>query len=396
VARWLLDARRGHRYLGAMEHWLAEQLKSLEEAGRLRDPDDSREHQRQSPTGTWLDACSNDYLGLGGARVSRETLDSLSGARAGAGAARLVQGTFAEHAELERELASWLGRESCLLTTSAFAANVGLIPALADSDSLIVSDALNHASIVDGCRLARARVVVTPHRELAPIEVALRGHVGRSPAWVITEGLFSMDGDSPDLPGLRELCDRYGAGLVVDEAHSLGVLGPHGAGLASLPTSRADVVVAGLGKAVGIQGGLLAGSSRMSKWLWNRARSFVFSTAPSPALCLLTLAQVRAARAADAARARLRALGDELRAELSARGLPVVGGSCGPIVPVVLGSNGRAMKAMTDLRSHGILVQAIRPPTVPENGARLRITVHADWPDAAPQRLARALEQACE
>jgi len=378
-----------------MEQWLAQQLKVLGEGGLLRDPDDSRQHERESAAGEWLDACSNDYLGLGARRVSRETLDSLSGAQTGAGAARLVQGTFAEHSELEAELADWLGREGCLLTSSAFAANVGLVPALADSDSLIVSDALNHASIVDGCRLARARVVVTQHRELEPVEAALRGHVGRSPAWVITEGLFSMDGDSPDLPELRALCDRYGAGLVVDEAHSLGVFGPHGAGLASEPGARADVVVAGLGKAVGIQGGLLAGSSRMSTWLWNRARSFVFSTAPSPALCRLTLAQVRAARAADAARARLQALGDELRGELAARGLPVVAGACGPIVPVVLGSNERAMKAMQELRSRGILVQAIRPPTVPMNGARLRITVHADWPIDAPKRLAKALEEAC-
>jgi 8-amino-7-oxononanoate synthase len=378
-----------------MEQWLAEQLKALDEAGALRDPADSRQHEREPDATGWLDACSNDYLGLAARRVSRETLDSLSGARTGAGAARLVQGTFAEHSELERELAEWLGRASCLLTLSAFAANVGLVPALGDTDSLIISDALNHASIVDGCRLARARVVVTPHRELEPVEAALRGHAGRSPAWVITEGLFSMDGDSPDLPELRALCDRYGAGLVVDEAHSLGVLGPHGAGLASAPAGRADVVVAGLGKAVGIQGGLLAGSNRMAAWLWNRARSFVFSTAPSPALCRLTLAQVRAARAADAARARLQALGDELRGELAARSLPVVAGSRGPIVPVVLGSNERAMKAMKELCSRGILVQAIRPPTVPKNGARLRITVHADWPDDAPKRLANALEEAC-
>lgn len=378
-----------------MDEWFKARIEQLEGAGLFRDPEDSRERQRAPGAESWLDACSNDYLGLGAHTVSRETMDSVSGARLGAGAARLVQGTFEEHAEAERFLANWLGREACLLTPSAFAANVGLLPALADADSLIVSDALNHASIVDGCRLARARVVVTPHLQLEPVEAALRGHGGASPAWVVTEGLFSMDGDSPNLEQLRSICDRYGAGLVVDEAHSLGVFGPHGSGLARQPGARADIVVAGLGKAVGIHGGLICGSALLAKWAWNRARSFVFSTALSPAFCRLLLVQLRAARNADAARERLQWLSDQLRAELSARGLPAVAGGRGPIVPVVLGSNERAMQAMRALRTQGILVQAIRPPTVPSNAARLRLTVHADWPDDAPARLAAALEVAC-
>jgi len=322
-------------------------------------------------------------------------MDSVLGARLGAGAARLVQGTFAEHSELEEALAEWLGRDACLLMPSAFAANVGLIPALAGAESLVVSDALNHASIVDGCRLARAEVVVTPHLEVEAVESALRNHRGAAPAWVVTEGLFSMDGDVPRLAELRGVCDRYGAGLVVDEAHSLGVFGSGGSGVAAAAGARADVVVAGLGKAVGAQGGLLAGSATMAKWLWNRARSFVFSTALSPALCRLVLGQVQAARAADAARSRLQSLSDQLRAELSARGFAAVAGSCGPIVPVVLGSNERAMKAMHGLRARGILAQAIRPPTVPKDAARLRLTAHADWPDDAPLRIAQAVEAAC-
>lgn len=392
----VLDALRFARYLKAMDEWFNARLVELEQAGLLRDPADSRTHARPSPDGEgWLDACSNDYLGLAAHNVSRETMDRVVGARLGGAAARLVQGTFAEHEELERTLADWLGRAACLLTASAFSANVGLLPALADSNSLIVSDALNHASIVDGCRLSRCRVVITPHLQLEPIEAALRDHRSSSPAWVVTEGLFSMDGDSPDLRELRALCDRYGAGLIVDEAHSLGVFGPDGSGLACESDTRADVVVAGLGKAVGIHGGVIAGSAVLIKWLWNRARSFVFSTALSPAFCRLVLAQVLVARQADAARQRLRLLSDELRAELAARGLPALPGSCGPIVPVVLGSNERAMGAMHALRRQGILVQAIRPPTVPHNLARLRLTVHASWPDTAPRRLAAALEVAC-
>jgi 8-amino-7-oxononanoate synthase len=379
-----------------MQVWLRKRLDELAANGLLREPADAALHSEPCASGAaWLDACSNDYLGLGAGLVSRETVDALAGARSGAGGSRLVQGSFPEHATLEHELAAWIGSQACLLTLSAFAANAGLIPAVAEAESLVVSDALNHASIVDGCRLARARVVVTPHLELEAVEAALRGHRGTSPAWVVTEGLFSMDGDSPNLTALRELCDRYGAGLIVDEAHSLGVLGPSGAGLAAAQGVRADVVVAGLGKAVGSQGGLLATSNDLRTWLWNRARSFVFSTAPSPLLCRLTLSQVRAARAADGARARLHARSAELRNALASRGLASLPGALGPIIPIVLGANERALAAMAALRERGILAQAIRPPTVPPGAARLRLTVHADWPDDAVPRIVEALEVAC-
>lgn len=379
-----------------MQEWLKAQLAELQEAGLLREPADSELHLTGVPGGgEWLDACSNDYLGLGAHPVSRETMDSVLTSRGGAGASRLVQGTFAEHLELERELADWLGHEAALLTASAFTANAGLLPALAGVDSLIISDELNHASIVDGCRLAKAKVVVTPHLDVGAVERALSEHRGTAPAWVVTEGLFSMDGDYPDLIGLRAACDRHGAGLVVDEAHSIGVSGPGGAGLAAEQGVEADVVVAGLGKSVGAHGGVIAGSPALRTWLWNRARSFVFSTAPSPALCRLVLEQVRVARRADAQRTRLAALSEQLRAELARLGLEVPERSRGPIVPVVLGSNERAMAAMMALRARGILVQAIRPPTVPKGAARLRLTVHASWPDDAIGRIAEGLEAAC-
>jgi 8-amino-7-oxononanoate synthase len=294
----------------------------------------------------------------------------------------------------ERALADWVRLPAALLGSSAFAANVGSIPALVEPESLLISDRLNHASIVDGCRLARAQLVVTPHLELAPVEAALRSRSSKAPAWVITEGLFSMDGDSPNLSALRALCDRYDAGLYVDEAHSLGVLGPDGAGLAAQQLVTPDVLVAGLGKAVGSQGGFVAGSALLRSWLWNRARAFVFSTAPSPVLTQLLCGQVVEARAANAARSRLAARSSELRRVLQDQGLQVPTGT-GPIVPVLLGSSERALAAMAVLRQHRILAQAIRPPTVPAGEARLRLTVHADWPDDAVPRIARALELAC-
>ncbi len=380
-----------------MDAWFELQLEGLASAGLLRDPEDAeaRFALQQSAGPPVIDACTNDYLGLGARTVSRETLELLSGAAWGAGASRLVQGSFAEHRELEVELADWLQRPTCLLSSSAFGANVGTIPTLVEPDSLVVSDQFNHASMVDGCRLARARVVVTPHLQLEAVEAALRSRPTRAPAWVLTEGLFSMDGDSPDLPALRELCDRYEAGLYVDEAHSLGVMGPDGAGLAAARGVRTEVLVGGLGKAVGAQGGFVAGSLALRAWLWNRARAFVFSTAPSPALSRLTLAQVRATRAAQAARARLAELSEQLRAELRRRGLPCGGAGHGPVVPLLLGSNERALSAMHVLRQHRILAQAIRPPTVPEGEARLRLTVHADWPEDAVPRIVQAVEVAC-
>lgn len=380
-----------------MDGWLKAQLERLAAAGLLRDPADSEARVRMAVEdgAPLIDACSNDYLGLGARGVSRETLDSLLGVPLGAGASRLVQGTFAEHRDLERELAAWVGAPAALVATSAFAVNVGTLPALVEEDSLIVSDRLNHASIVDGCRLAKGRVVITPHLELEPVERALRARPSATPAWVVTEGLFSMDGDSPNLSELRALCDRYGAGLYVDEAHSLGVLGPRGAGRAAEEGVRTDALIGGLGKAAGSQGGFVAGSELLRTWLWNRARGFVFSTAPSPAATRLTLAQLRAIQAADTARARLHQRSRELRAALQQQGLTLLGDVASPIVPIVLGSNERALRAMQTLRQHRILAQAIRPPTVPVGAARLRITVHADWPDDAVARIATALEVAC-
>lgn len=391
-----LDGGPSRRYREGMDDWLRARLSELEASGLLRDPQDAMAREALTTVSgpALIDACSNDYLGLGARTVSRETLAALSCTRRGSGASRLVQGTFPEHLQAERALAGWVRLPAALLGLSAFAANAGSIPALVEQDSLLVSDRLNHASIVDGCRLARAKVVVTPHLDLGAVESALRSRSPSAPAWVLTEGLFSMDGDSPDLVALRVLCDRYGAGLYIDEAHSLGVVGPDGAGLAAHQGVTPDVLVAGLGKAVGSQGGFVAGSELLRTWLWNRARAFVFSTAPSPMLAHLICEQVLEAQSAHSARSRLIAHSSELRKALLERGLQVPAGA-GPIVPVLLGSSERALRAMAVLRQHGVLAQAIRPPTVPAGEARLRLTVHADWPEDAVPRIARALEIAC-
>jgi 8-amino-7-oxononanoate synthase len=343
----------------------------------------------------FVDASLNDYLGLAGLSVSRETSVQRwpGGGRSdlsapdGAGASRLIHGTRAAHLALEDALADWVGFPAALLFSSGYAANVGLLQAIGAPGSLIVSDALNHASIVDGCRLSRARVAVTPHLDLEAVGTALASST-ESPKWVVVESCFSMDGDEADLAGLRSLCDSHGAGLVVDEAHALGVFGPAGAGRCAECGVRPDALVGTLGKAVGVQGAFVAGSSELRALLWNRARSFVFSTAPSPALCAATLFHVQRAREADAARARLTQLTSLFRAALRASGARVPERGSGPIVPVLVGTNERALALAQRLRATGILAQAIRYPTVPEGSARVRLIVSAAWPEGAVERVA--------
>jgi 8-amino-7-oxononanoate synthase len=327
--------------------------------------------------------------GSAGGAVSRET---TIGVRVGAGASRLISGTTGEHLRLESELAQWLGVEACLLFSSAYAANLGTIAALAAPGDVLYSDELNHASIIDGCRLSRAEVVVVPHRDVGALEQALAERpTAAGTRWVVTESYFGMDGTSPDLRGLRQLCDKYDAGLIVDEAHALGVFGPQGRGLAAAAGVSADVVVGGFGKAFGLQGGFVAASLAVQRWLWNRARSFVFSTALSPWLCERLRDHLGLVKAAEAARQQLALHARRLEGRLQAAGVPLPAGRHGPVFPIVLGSEERALAAAAALRPLGVLAHAIRPPTVPRGTARIRVTLRADMTEASVERLGSAL-----
>lgn len=341
---------------------LTERLDALAQTGLRR--------ERPAPyAGARPSFCSNDYLGLarrpGGAPA----------AAWGAGASRLVVGESEAHRTLERALAEWLGQEGALTFTSGYAANVGLLSALAERGDLVVSDALNHASIIDGCRLSGARVVVTPHLDADAVERALDTR-SEARAWVVTESYFSMDADSPDLARLRALCDAHDAALLVDEAHALGVLGPEGRGVAAEQGVVPDAIVGTLGKALGRQGAFVAGSAPLVDWLWNRARSFVFSTGLSPALAASASEALGWVRGEPSLRAGCLDGSRALRAGLEAAGVHGLGGY-GPIVPIVLGEPGVAMDVAAAARAEGIHLQAIRPPTVPVGTARLRLTVSA-------------------
>lgn len=362
--------------------WLDEELAKLGRAGLERTRHPAVRHPGpfvEIGGRRLLNLCSNDYLSLAGEPVASST--------SGAGASRLVVGDLAVHAELEQSLARWLDVESVLLFTSGYAANVGIVSALADAESLIVSDVLNHASLIDGCRLSRARTVVVPHRDVEAVEAALRGAPERR-RLVLTDGYFSMDGDSPDLVALRSICDRLGAALVIDEAHALGVWGPAGRGACAAAGVMPDVLVGTLGKSFGSGGAFVAGSRSLSRWLWNRARSFVFSTGLHPAAAAGALRSLPVVEAGERTR-RLLANATLLRDELARAGVQVLTGSRGPILPIVLGDARRAVEAAGRLRELGVFVQPIRPPTVPRETSRLRVTVQAGH---AEEDLRRAAE----
>lgn len=344
--------------------FLRAELEELAARGLLRSP--------RVVGGDKIDLCSNDYLGFSAEPGSGQSLPG------GAGASRLVSGNRVVHEEAERSAAAWVNLEAALLFSSGYAANVGALSALIGPEDRVVSDALNHASIIDGLRLSRAEVRVVPHLDVGAVASALADGGARR-RWVVTESIYSMDGDEPDLVRLRAICDAVGAGLIVDEAHALGVRGPEGGGLCRDLGVVPDVLVGTLGKAVGLQGAFVAGSTDLIAWLWNRARSFVFSTGVSPAIAGSVAPRIAEVRAADDRRAALRAHCLRVRSALAELGSSP---PAGPVFPWVLGSAPRAVSVAEELWSQGVHIQAIRPPTVPEGTARLRLTVRSSLPAA--------------
>lgn len=313
---------------------------------------------------------SNDYLGLGNAPV-----DAV--APPGALASRLVVGNLSIHEELERQLAAFVGAESSLLFTSGYAANVGTIPALVGPGDIIFSDQLNHASLIDGARLSGAEIVVFPHNDMTALgrELDTRRRSGRR-ALLLSEGVFSMDGDLADVDALSRLSKIHDCWLYIDEAHSLGLLGKDGAGLCAQKGVSPDVFLGPLGKSFATQGAFVAGSGTLREWLIHRARSFVFSTGLSPYVSRATLLRLAQVQEADAARAQALRLASQVREQLRAMGHDVRGEGAA-ISSVVIGTADDATQVAEHLLSAGYLARAIRPPTVPEGTSRIRIVTSA-------------------
>ncbi len=326
----------------------------------------------------YLTFCSNDYLGLANHPALIEAAQrGAAEYGVGAGASHLISGHSAVHESLERELARFVGLPRAVYFSSGYAANTGVVAALAGRDSALFSDELNHASIIDGARLSRAQVFVYPHGHTAALAEALdRCNAPRK--LVVSDAVFSMDGDIAPVAELVQLCERYDAWLLLDDAHGFGVLGAEGRGvLAHCNVGSDNIIYMGtLGKAAGVAGAFVAGPEDVIEWLIQRTRSYVFSTAAPPLLACALLASLRVIAAEDWRREHLRALTARLRAGLA--DLPWrLADSATAIQPLLVGENQRALDLMQALLDQGIWVPAIRPPTVPAGTARLRISLSA-------------------
>jgi 8-amino-7-oxononanoate synthase len=378
---------------------LADQLAELERRGLRR----SR-LVRQSPQGPRivvdgrevLAFCSNDYLGLANhPRIVEAAIEAASRYGVGEGASHLLSGHSAAHERLEEKLAEFMQMPRALLFSTGYQANIGAVTALAGPEDAIFSDALNHASLIDGVRLSHARVVRYPHADLRFLSGALAESDARTKL-IVTDGVFSMDGDIAPLPALLDLCERHDAWLLVDDAHGFGVIGRGGGGSPAHFGLRSPrlVYVGTLGKAAGVAGAFVAGAAEMVETLLQRARTYIYTTAAPAMLAAAVEASLELIREDEWRRERLRKLIAVLRREL--RGSEsALAYSDTPIQPLVLGENSEAVRASAALRERGILVPAIRPPTVPEGTARLRISLSAAHSEDDVLRLAAALREVC-
>jgi 8-amino-7-oxononanoate synthase len=365
------------------EAWAEREAAAIQAAGRWRAP---RSFDARGPEGTLtadgrtvVSFASNDYLGLTThPAVVAAAHDALDRWGAGSGSARLIVGARPIHAELEAELADWRQTARAALFPTGFATNLGVITTFGGPGVLVCSDELNHASIIDGCRMARADVAVYRHADLGHLAALLRDRGARR-ALVVTDTVFSMDGDVADLPSLIELCAREDALLVVDEAHA--VLGPH----IDYPSGVEVLRVGTLSKTLGSLGGFVAGSTRAVELVENLARPYIFTTASTPADAAAALAALRVLRSDE---------GDQLVERLRAHVDRIRPGHPSPIIPFVCGDEQRALDAAAALLDAGLLVPAIRPPTVPAGSSRLRVTVSAAHTEDHVTRLVRALADA--
>ncbi|MGE0555572.1 MAG: aminotransferase class I/II-fold pyridoxal phosphate-dependent enzyme [Gemmatimonadales bacterium] len=342
-----------------------------------------------------VDFASNDYLALGrDPRVIAAARAALERHGAGAAASRSLAGTTPCHEEVETELALLYGAPAALAFSSGYAANVGTLSALAGEGDVVYSDASNHASIVDGCRLARARVRVFPHADLDALDRMLATEpAGGGRRIVVVEGVYSMDGDLFPLPDLIAVARRREAMIYLDDGHAAGVLGPEGAGTAAHfgAASEVEVTLATLGKSFGGAGGAIIGSATLRELLLNRARSFIFSTGMPPAVAAGVAEAVRISRAEPWRRERLRANGLRLRRSLADLGWRVPEGLVGHIVPLEIGDPDATVRLGERLLAAGFLVAAVRPPTVPPGSSRLRLTVSTAHSDEQIDGLVSAL-----
>jgi 8-amino-7-oxononanoate synthase len=364
---------------------VASWLEALDRRAQLRAKAGlTRQLRPRGATDPVADLAGNDYLGL--ARhpaVTAAATEALTRYGLGATGSRLVRGSTDLHGALEQSLADWFGASRALVYSSGYLANLGAVRALVRPHTLLVSDAHNHASLIDGCRLSGAQTVVTPHVDVAAVEAALAAAPGR-PAVVVTESVFSVDGDLAPLARLSEVARRYGALLLVDDAHAVGVLGRGGAGAvvdAGLSGAPDVVVTATLSKALGGAGGVVAGPAELIRHLVETGRTFIYDTALPPAVVAGVLAATELARGADELRAELAARAATAVRHLGQAGLDVSAPAAGVISVTAPGPEAASVWA-ADCLDGGVAVGCFRPPSTPDSRSRLRLTVNAGVPRA--------------
>jgi 8-amino-7-oxononanoate synthase len=376
---------------------LADELARRETEGLRR----SRRVVRRLPGGRCevegrelLNAASNDYLGLADdARLAEAAVLAAREGGVGAGASPLVSGRSAWTARAEDALARFEGTEAAVLFPSGYAANLGVLSALVDGGDVVFGDRLNHACLVDGVRLSGARLRVFRHDDLETLRRELRKADGPGRRWIVTDGVFGMDGHLAPLTQLCDIAEEFGAEVIVDEAHGTGVFGANGRGACEEAgvEHRVAVRVGTLSKAFGCQGGFVAGPAVLVDWLWNSARTQMFSTALAVPVCGAIARAVEIAEAEPERRQHLRRLSRDFRGQLQEEGLSVPGHPECPIVPVLVGEPDDAVAAGRRLERAGFLAATIRPPTVPRGTSRLRISLSALFTDADIAKLAAAV-----
>ena len=384
--------------MNALDNELREGIAAIERDGLRR-----RRRTLDAPCGPLasvdgrelISFCSNDYLGLANDPALVEAL--CDGARrwgVGSGASHLVSGHIAPHEALERRLAAFSGFDRALLMTTGYTANLGIVPALVGRGDAIFADRLNHASLIDAVRLSRADSKRYPHADLPALERMLAAS-GAKRKLILTDAVFSMDGDIAPLPALLELAEHFNAWLVVDDAHGFGVLGPQGRGSLAhfdLPCAERLVYMGTLGKAAGASGAFVAASNTVIEWLLQRARTYIFTTGSSPAIACALLASLDLIEQGDDRRTRLRRLAKQLADGLSGTRWKLTV-SPTAIQPVIVGDNHDALRIASALYEKGLWVPAIRPPTVPDGTARLRVSLSASHTEAHVAALVDALRE---
>jgi 8-amino-7-oxononanoate synthase len=343
-----------------------------------------------------LDFCSNDYLGLAThPLLVKRMAEAVAREGCGSTGSRLLRGQRAVFETVERKFAAFKGTERSLYFSSGYLANLAVLTTFPEAGDLVFSDELNHASLIDGARLSRARRIVFPHGDVAALARMLREEVSAGQKFVVTESLFSMDGDEAPLAGYAALCRECDARLVVDEAHAVGIYGAQGSGLIEARGVEDEVFVSinTAGKALGVAGAFVAGPGWAVEYLVQRARPFIFSTAPPPAVAAALETSLDIVAVESDRREQLAARAAHLRRRLAEAGVPTVGGTS-HIVPVMIGDSTRAVAVAGLLRERGFDVRAIRPPSVPDGTARLRVTVTLAHSEAILDRFAAALASA--